>query len=260
MAVGANNATVYNTYSKVKICKDLYWKAPTVNTGENIHDFISAIKNESNTISGDINIYNNSSTVSSGDSFYGIVNNNLVEFDGQNHSINLLSINPIGTQNVGLIRDIVFDSNESFTIKDFIINYAEVNGSGDTGTVIGKITANTGLKFNAQNIIISGNKVNVTKGNAAAFFGNILIESVNKNTEFTIKGIQSKDSVIKTASGHVGILSGILSSTPGNYPPSSIINISDSLLIDCVAFTSDSNAGALLVHIIIRCEGQKSIL
>ena len=186
-----DRTSFYNAFNKVKLCKDLYWKLSAAHpnavlkdipnimttapdaTGWKFTDFISTIKGMSSV--DFVDIYGDSSgqALAVNDSFYGIENTNITEFDGQSHSINFIKIgSETETSNVGLFRNIAFSGN--FTICNFTMNYPEITGTtGDVGAVIGNLTGNSGLTFTSSNITMNGPVVNSTSGDVGGVIGKI---------------------------------------------------------------------------------------
>lgn len=179
---------------KVKLCKDLYWNSyaqygteqvnhmpvQTTEEDEYFNDFITAINDDQNTSGQVVKIFkwnatNENNPLAADNSFYGIGRDEaykLIEFDGQNHSINNVTIEPKGTSYVGIFREADFTSNKSFSIGNIKVNYPKVNGtSGDTGVLIGTVIGDHYLDFNAYNIEINYPVVNTTTGVAGGVIG-----------------------------------------------------------------------------------------
>jgi len=185
--------------TKAKLCKDIYWKTtednpvPTHNSedDEYVTDFLTAINNDnnnSNSITGtldEVKIFRwNPVTddVVDGNSFFGIENIYLSDFDGQNHSINNLYMkfdaNDYGTNtNAGLFREVVACSNglaihNLKMVKTNIINSKD----GDAGSLIGKYSDNNNLTITDVELIDS--KIISEKQNAGGVIGEINVAGI----------------------------------------------------------------------------------
>lgn len=188
---GVNKSS--KTYTRVKIFKDLYWKASVSNTEgdeynevpENAIDFITAINNDTENnsaqISEGIKLYKYSSTseddsIAEEDSFYGIVNEDLVDFDGQNHKINNMYINI--SDDAGLFRSISIGSGKVLNIHDLKLVEPVVFTTGiNVGGLAGKINETDSYKgeFRTNNVYLYGKyaliKTTNAAGEAGGFFG-----------------------------------------------------------------------------------------
>ena len=164
--------------NKVLICKDLYWK-PYVKSGmvtfnqvptkvneddEYFKDFLTAITNdnhstETNTLDDDISIYKYNSAEKLADiySFFGIENNFIKEFDGQNHVINNLYIDFNVTNKerdgAGLFREI-----EDYTyIHNLYLKEPVIRSYKDgAGALIGEIDAGCNDTITIENVYSYG--------------------------------------------------------------------------------------------------------
>ncbi|WP_168171607.1 prepilin-type N-terminal cleavage/methylation domain-containing protein [Oribacterium sp. C9] len=155
------------TYKKAKICRNLYWKAnDPSNTNvmpSNYTDFITAIKNGS---SEEFSIYpytatNEYDVVSDNNAFYGIVNDNIIDFDGDGHSINNILISNGGdTDNnekysAGLFRKLNINSDATKDIKNlYVVQPTIVSRNGYSGGLIGNVSSSGFL--NITNVFIYG--------------------------------------------------------------------------------------------------------
>lgn len=164
--------------NKVLICKDLYWK-PYVKSGmvtfnqvptkvneedEYFIDFLTAITNdnhstETNTLDDDISIYKHNSAEKLADiySFFGIENNFIKEFDGQNHVINNLYIDFNVTNKerdgAGLFREI-----EDYTyIHNLYLKEPVIRSYKDSaGALIGEIDSGCNDTITIENVCSYG--------------------------------------------------------------------------------------------------------
>ncbi len=182
-------SNVDNLYIYAKIFRDLYWK-PSNASGTNTppagyKDFLTAIGGS------EVKIYAYDDTVNAlteNNMFFGIMNENLIDVDGQNHSINNVLIyntnggtsGSISKENpdAGIFRYIKTGS--TFDIKNLTINDLEVGSvHGSAGGLIGnlKATSNTTI----DNISISNPIIITTGGNAGGLIG-----EVNNNSSLKV--------------------------------------------------------------------------
>ena len=219
-------------FTKVKICKDLYWKdnteigdnpIPTESSDEDEYfkSFITAINEDQNTTGQEVDIYkwDGTATLAENSSFYGIGKDkayNISEFDGQGHSINNLLMQPKTNSSAGIFRDIDFTQNQKFNIGDFDVNYPEIKVKvGHSGAVIGNITTDGNLTFEASKINVLGCKLTAEVGNVAAVFGGLYINQEN-NSKITVNNSSIVDSVVFVNKGNAGALFGRFINTGGS--------------------------------------------
>ena len=160
-----NKDSVYKTITKAKLCKDLYWKAfaqdrtnemPT-KKDEYYIDFITAINDERTYSADSVDIYSGETIKSQDNSFYGIVNNYITEFDGQNHTINNVVIANETDECAGLFRTIAPVNDKTITLKNFsMIEPVVISTVKDAGSIIGNATGNGTGTLNMEYVFAYG--------------------------------------------------------------------------------------------------------
>ena len=182
---------VFNTYTHVKLCKDLYWKeafiSPTnysINVmpkqvdpekDEYFIDFIGAI-HEDNGNTDSIKICNGGNNpLSNENSFYGINNDDIVEFDGQYHSINNLFISPKNGENAGLFRYIHFSNNDKLEFKNLTLKETVVSSAAKrSGAIIGYLCSNASGVLTINNVYSYGRYSVINSNDSCAEVGGLI--------------------------------------------------------------------------------------
>jgi|GEM_PF-5086963 len=247
-------------YTKAKICKDLYWKSfaqkgttvvnqvptQTSDNDEYFIDFITAINNDNNIYNPssfqEVRIYGEDSdkvsqALATNNSFYGIVNNYITDFDGQNHSINNLVISLDG--NTGLFRKISSKSGTNVSIHDLYINYPVVTTSeGDAGALIG-YADNEAELLHINNLSMTYPKVTTTNGNAGAIIGHVN----NEKKQLHISNSYINEPIVTNSNGDVGAMIGYVDNN------GTLINVNNSSIVEPIAYTEYGNAGSVIGHI-----------
>ncbi len=214
-----------NKYTIVKLCKDLYWKSsvktasldevnimPTEpdENGVSPVDFISAINNSKGITDPnnyqEVKIYGKDSdkeedAIAVNNSFFGIRNPFITEFDGQKHSINNVVINPLCEFDVegrktdkiyaGLFRYHDTSKAANLYIHDFTLVEPVVYASkSDAGALIGyadmkngNLTVERVYSYGKYSVVKSGGK----EGNAGGLIG----KAYNGAYDFTDCGASS---------------------------------------------------------------------
>ncbi|ETP71951.1 prepilin-type N-terminal cleavage/methylation domain-containing protein [Lachnospiraceae bacterium JC7] len=157
-------SAVIDSYKKAKICRNLYWIMSDASLANVYTGFINAITNGTSAF---VSIYPYSATneydaVAVNNSFYGIVNNRITDFDGNGHSINNMLIsngNSDGSNNeqysAGLFRVMDINSSEPKSIHDLsIVQSVIVSRNGYAGGLIGYLSS-SGI-LNIDNVFIYG--------------------------------------------------------------------------------------------------------
>lgn len=147
---------VDNGYKKAKLCDDIWWKSDvsdenTAPAGKT--PFINAIQSE-NGNTDDVSVYAYGSTepVTAAKAFFGIINSNLKDFNGNQKKINNVfihnnkpasaSINAETNADAGLFRYFSFDSESK--VHDLHLIYPTViSEHGEAGGLIGKLENTT---------------------------------------------------------------------------------------------------------------------
>ncbi|WP_031554035.1 type II secretion system protein [Oribacterium sp. FC2011] len=238
---------------KVKLCKDLYWKASTTYNGETVNqmpvmtnvddenyeyynNFITAINDDNGTSDQEVKIYKwnetgttntNTTPLAAESSFYGIKRDEhykLVEFDGQGHSINNLVIkSKTASSDMGLFRSVDFACNKTFTMGNFKMNYPVVIGTtGEIGTVIGKVTSDHTLTFNVSNIEINYPTVESTTGDVGGMIGKINVTTNNHTYNLTGITMNYPNVTGNTCNAAGGVIGRIIADTGLTFNASKI--------------------------------------
>ena len=155
-------SNIDSDYTKVKLLKDLYWKASddsVSSAGSANRAFLDAIKTESGKSSVSIYPFREAGDESDPEAltvenaFYGIYNPNILDFDGNNKSINNIFIynkNPISTDpeknaSAGLFRLIRTSPGETKKIHNLtLIEPVVVSENSNAGGLIGETDRGTG--------------------------------------------------------------------------------------------------------------------
>ncbi len=195
-------SNVSDSYTKAKICRDLYWDTTSVSdlntlTSGDIKAFVPAIRTANGlSDSTPVKIYSYNAeeplTIESKSAFYGIVNPNLEEFDGDYHSVNnILIYNDNNTEadgSAGFFRTVTTSSSTTLTktIKNFtIVEPVVVSEKGAAGGLIGDTGTGNAGTIAVHSVYVYGQKAIVrtlstdasssSKANAGGLIGTALL-------------------------------------------------------------------------------------